>query len=86
MYEKFQLLIIEDELYYCSSGNEVVFFSVVMKCKFFMIFKGLMGCGKIWFVEYMVWCFKLFFVMMVCNEDMMVFDFVGCWFFDVEGM
>lgn len=85
MHEKLQSLIIEDEPYYRSSGNEVALFSAAMKRKLPMILKGPTGCGKTRFVEHMAWRLKLPLITMACNEDMTASDLVGRWLLDAEG-
>ncbi|WKL23673.1 CbbQ/NirQ/NorQ/GpvN family protein (plasmid) [Agrobacterium tumefaciens] len=85
MHEKLQSLIIEDEPYYRSSGNEVALFSAAMKRRLPMILKGPTGCGKTRFVEHMAWRLKLPLITMACNEDMTASDLVGRWLLDAEG-
>lgn len=85
MQEHLQSLIIENEPYYRSSGNEVALFSAAMKRKLPMILKGPTGCGKTRFVEHMAWRLKLPLITMACNEDMTASDLVGRWLLDAQG-
>lgn len=85
MHENLQSLIIEDEPYYRSSGNEVELFGAAMKRSLPMILKGPTGCGKTRFVEHMAWRLKLPLITMACNEDMTASDLVGRWLLDAQG-
>lgn len=85
MHENLQSLILEDEPYYRSSGNEVELFSAAMKRSLPMILKGPTGCGKTRFVEHMAWRLKLPLITMACNEDMTASDLVGRFLLDAQG-
>lgn len=78
-------LLIENEPYYRSTGNEVALFSAAMARRLPMILKGPTGCGKTRFVEHMAWRLKLPLITMACNEDMTASDLVGRWLLDAQG-
>lgn len=78
-------LLISDEPYYRSVGNEVALFDAALARGLPMILKGPTGCGKTRFVEHMAWRKKLPLVTIACNEDMTASDLVGRWLLDAEG-
>lgn len=78
-------LLIEEEPYYRSVGNEIDLFGAAMDRSLPMILKGPTGCGKTRFVEYMAWKLKLPLVTLACNEDMTASDIVGRWLLDAQG-
>ncbi|WP_371345536.1 CbbQ/NirQ/NorQ/GpvN family protein [Ancylobacter sp. IITR112] len=78
-------LLIEDEPYYRSTGNEVELFSAAMTRALPMMLKGPTGCGKTRFVEHMAWRLKRPLVTMACNEDMTASDLLGRWLLDAQG-
>lgn len=78
-------LLIENEPYYQSTGEEVALFSAAMARGLPMILKGPTGCGKTRFVEHMAWRLKLPLITMACNEDMTASDLVGRWLLDAQG-
>lgn len=85
MNEYVRPLLIEDEPYYRSTGNEVALFGAAMARGLPMILKGPTGCGKTRFVEHMAWRLKLPLITMACNEDMAASDLVGRWLLDAQG-
>lgn len=85
MNERLDPLLIADEPYYRSVGNEVELFDAAMARGLPMILKGPTGCGKTRFVEHMAWRLKLPLVAMACNEDMTASDLVGRWLLDAQG-
>lgn len=85
MNERFDPLMIADEPYYRSIGNEVDLFGAAMTRGLPMILKGPTGCGKTRFIEYMAWRMGLPLVTMACNEDMTASDLVGRWLLDAGG-
>ena len=85
MNEHVRPLLIEDEPYYRSTGNEVALFAAAMARGLPMILKGPTGCGKTRFIEHMAWRLKLPLITMACNEDMAASDLVGRWLLDAQG-
>lgn len=78
-------LLIEDEPYYRSPGNEIELFTAAMARALPMMLKGPTGCGKTRFVEHMAWRLKRPLVTMACNEDMTASDLLGRWLLDSQG-
>ncbi len=85
MNEFIRPLLIEDEPYYRSAGNEIALFSAAMARGLPMMLKGPTGCGKTRFVEHMAWRLRLPLITMACNEDMTASDLVGRWLLDAQG-
>ncbi|CAM5761331.1 Denitrification regulatory protein NirQ [Labrys miyagiensis] len=80
-----RLLLVDDEPYYRSKGNEVELFTAAMARSLPMMLKGPTGCGKTRFVEHMAWQLRLPLITMACNEDMTASDLVGRWLLDAQG-
>lgn len=85
MNERLDPLLIADEPYYHSVGNEIALFDAAMARSLPMILKGPTGCGKTRFIEHMAWRMKVPLITMACNEDMTASDLVGRWLLDAQG-
>src|SRR3990167_2075177 len=71
--------------YYRPVADEVELYEAAYSVRMPMMLKGLTGCGKTRFVEYMAWKLNKPLITVACNEDMTDSDLVGRFLLDAEG-
>ena len=70
-------LLIENEPYYLSIGNEVKVFEAAYDARLPVMLKGPTGCGKTRFVESMAYQFNRPLITVACHEDLFASDLIG---------
>ena len=72
-----QLLTLDHEPYYQSTGDEIALFSACHARRLPVLLKGPTGCGKTRFVEHMAWRLGRPLVTVACHDDLTSADLVG---------
>lgn len=71
--------------YYEAIGDECSLFDAAYAQRLPVMLKGMTGCGKTRFIEYMAWRLQRPLITVACNDDTSAADLTGRWLLDAEG-